>query len=156
MTSGDNVGWARPAGPDPTPGLVPQYLAPPSSIPASAPPQQPYWPPQAYGQPYYYTWVPLPVVAPPKRSNGWVRWLVGIVASVIVLAVLAVGALVAIADQAGALDTHAAWRPGGAAAQAPDLPPADNAPLSEWSHGMGDSLGFTLAHRPTRLRENSL
>jgi hypothetical protein len=165
VTSGDNVGgWARPAGSDPTPGLVPQYLpappmvpsAPPpaSALPASAPPafappQQQYWAPQ----PYYYAWVPQPVVVapPPKRSNGWVRWLVSIMAIVVILATLAFGGLVALAQNSGALDTQAAWRPAGAAAPAPDLPPAANAPTSEWARWARRAVDDALVRQSEAL-----
>ncbi len=159
MTSGDPPGsWANPAGHSPVPAARPPWLGNPEpepigQTPTFGPPPpayaygptlygspSQYGPASQYGPPSQYSpstqvhpWsaVPVPPMPPPPRpGNAWVRWLLGAFVVLLVCSVGAVGAAVGYADYTGALDTQASWRPGVAPAE---LPPAQNAPASEWA-----------------------
>ena len=155
MTSGESPrGWASPAGPGPTPAPRPSWPtsaqpSPSLPLPSPLPPPpyghygQPYGqpgPPIPYGQPAQIPyqanpWAPIPVPPhpppPPRRRRNAIRWVLGVVAVLLVCSVGAIGGLVGYADYTGALDVQASWRP---AATPTNLPPELNAPASEWTN----------------------
>jgi hypothetical protein len=74
-------------------------------------------------------WVLVPVQPPPRRRRA-LPWFLGIITTLTVLAVVALGGFVAITQYGGAGSPRGTWR---AAPSPTDLPPAQNAPASEWA-----------------------
>jgi len=92
--------------------------------PMSAPPGYPY---------YGYPWAPPPVPVRPVASRA-VRILTLALSAVLFVSVLGVGLLYGYAKHEGLLGQAATWRTAGAAPVAPSvLPPAQDAPATEWS-----------------------
>ena len=114
--------------------------------------------PHPYGQPvsgYSYgpfsgnPWAPVPV--PPRALGRPLRWILTIVAMILVCSVLGAGGLVGYADYAGALDTQAQWQPG--TAPKVELPPAQNAPAAEWTSWARRLLSDLLTAQAKALLE---
>jgi hypothetical protein len=119
---GPPPGWQPPPG---GAAYDPRPYGPPMGQPA------PYgypFPPPAYGRPYPgQPWAPP--VAPPVRRGSAGRWFAAVLSVLMICVSLAGGAVFAVAERNGALDTRASWQDGTAPA---DAPPAQNAPASEW------------------------
>ena len=125
--------WSpTPPPPTPQPVIPSQPVTPYSSPPYSTPPYSAppgYGPPPMSAPPGWPGYYPYQVRPPtPKRSRGWVRWLVGVVLiSVLTIMTCCIGLV------AGDVTNRTGdWRQGSAARAASVAPPAETAPKSEW------------------------
>ncbi len=95
----------------------------------------------AYGPYQANPWTPA-LLPNPRRAGSAGRWIAAVLTAVLVLGVVGIGAVVGVADYAGALDTRAEWRQANERPAA--LPPPQSAPASEWTSWVRRSIGTIL------------
>lgn len=123
------------ATPRPAPGAGTLYGRGQAAVPY-APPGYPYPP-----------WVLVPI-PPPRPRRRALPWVLGTITTVTVLAVLALGGFVAVNQYAVEGGLRGTWR---AAPSPTELPPAANAPASEWASWARRTINDTVQAQAAAL-----